>query len=75
MITQGLSQKTGQRMGHICTSGPQGSLVALAGLDIGRRIYIHLNNSNPVLREGSPERIEVENRGWEVAFDGMELRL
>lgn len=75
MIAQGLSQKTGKRMGHISMSGPQGSLAALAGLDIGRRVYIHMNNSNPVLREDSPERAEVERQGWEVAFDGMELRL
>ena len=75
MLTQGLSQKTGRRMGHISMSGPGGSLAALGALDIDRRVYIHINNSNPVLREGSPERAEVERQGWDIAFDGMELRL
>jgi pyrroloquinoline quinone biosynthesis protein B len=75
MRVQGLSDKTGLRMGHMAISGPAGSMAALRDLDIGRRIYIHLNNSNPVLREGSSERAEVEREGWEIAFDGMEIRL
>jgi pyrroloquinoline quinone biosynthesis protein B len=74
MIAQGLSSKTGKRMGHISMSGPEGSLAAFAGLAVKRRIFVHLNNSNPVLREDSPERAQVENAGWEVAFDGMEIR-
>ena len=75
MIAQGLSQKTGKRMGHISMSGPEGSMAALAGLGIKRRVYIHINNSNPVLREGSPERTEVEAAGWQIAHDGMEITL
>lgn len=75
MITQGLSPKTGARMGHISISGDGGSIARLAGVDAGRRIFIHLNNSNPVLREASPERQSVEGAGWEVAYDGMELTL
>ncbi len=75
MIAQGLSDKTGTRMGHMAISGPGGSMAALAPLGVARRIYVHLNNSNPVLREGSPERAEVERAGWEVAWDGMEIRL
>ena len=75
MISQGLSQKTGKRMGHISMSGPEGSMAALADLDIKRKVYIHINNSNPVLREGSPERAQVEAAGWDVAYDGMEIRL
>jgi pyrroloquinoline quinone biosynthesis protein B len=74
MIAQGLSSKTGRRMGHISMSGPEGSLAAFAGLGVKRRLFVHLNNSNPVLREDSPERAEVESAGWEVAFDGMEIR-
>jgi pyrroloquinoline quinone biosynthesis protein B len=74
MITQGLSSKTGRRMGHIGMSGPEGSVTAFADLGVKRRIFVHLNNSNPVLREDSPERREVEAAGWEVAFDGMEIR-
>ncbi|MCL4768329.1 MAG: pyrroloquinoline quinone biosynthesis protein PqqB [Hyphomicrobiaceae bacterium] len=73
MIAQGLSQKTGRRMGHISMSGVDGSVAALAGLDAGRRIFTHVNNSNPALREGSPEREWVEAAGWEIAHDGMEV--
>jgi len=75
MIAQGLSEKTGRRMGHISMAGPQGSLAAFAALDVTRRVYVHLNNSNPVLRDDSPERAEVERAGWDVAFDGMEIGL
>jgi pyrroloquinoline quinone biosynthesis protein B len=75
MITQRLSAKTGKRMGHINMSGPEGSLAAFASLDVRRRIYVHMNNSNPALREGSRERRYVEAAGWEIAFDGMEIRL
>jgi pyrroloquinoline quinone biosynthesis protein B len=75
MIAQGLSTKTGKRMGHIGMSGRDGSIAAFRTLDVGRRIFVHINNSNPVLREGSPERAEVEHAGWEIAFDGMEIHL
>ena len=75
MIAQGLSPKTGRRMGHISISGDDGSIARLAGVDAGRRIFIHINNSNPVLREASPERLSVDSAGWEVAYDGMELTL
>jgi pyrroloquinoline quinone biosynthesis protein B len=56
-------------------SGPDGSLAALAGLGLERRVYIHINNTNPVLVETSPERAEVEAAGWRVAHDGMEFEL
>jgi len=75
MIEQGLSTKTGKRMGHISMSGADGSLAAFRDLDVKRRVFVHMNNSNPVLREDSPERAEVERAGWDVAFDGMEIRL
>jgi len=73
MIVQGLLNKTGERIGHMNMSGPDGSMAALAPLNIARKIYIHINNSNPTLRENSPERKAVEAAGWEVSFDGMEL--
>jgi len=73
IIRQGLSQKTSRRMGHISMSGADGSMAALAGLDAGRRIFTHINNSNPALREGSPGRASVEAAGWEIAYDGMEV--
>jgi pyrroloquinoline quinone biosynthesis protein B len=75
MIASGLSHKTGRRMGHISMSGRDGSLAALGHLGIGRRIFLHINNSNPVLRPDSPERATVVAAGWEIAEDGMEIRL
>ncbi len=75
MIDQGLMQKTGQRMGHISMSGPDGSLQVFKPLGIKRRIYVHINNSNPALDENSPARKDVEAAGWEVGYDGMEVRL
>jgi pyrroloquinoline quinone biosynthesis protein B len=75
MIALGLSSKTGRRMGHISMAGPEGSMAAFATLNVRRRVYVHMNNSNPALREGSPERAEVERAGWEIAWDGMEIRL
>ncbi len=75
MIDQGLLAKSGERMGHISISGPQGSISAFSGLDVTRKIYVHINNSNPVLDGGSAARRTVENAGWEVGYDGMEVRL
>ncbi|MGH6748846.1 MAG: pyrroloquinoline quinone biosynthesis protein PqqB [Methyloceanibacter sp.] len=74
MIVQGLMNKTGERIGHMNMSGSGGSVAQLAPLNIARKIFIHINNSNPALREGSPERTAVEAAGWEVSFDGMEVR-
>jgi pyrroloquinoline quinone biosynthesis protein B len=75
MIKQGLLDKTGDRIGHMNMSGEAGSIAQLAPLDIGRKIFIHINNSNPALREDSPERAAVERAGWEVSYDGMEVRV
>ena len=75
MVVQGLSAKTGQRMGHLAMAGPQGSMAAFKALDVARRIFVHMNNSNPALREDSLERAEVERAGWEIAWDGMEIEL
>jgi len=75
MVRLGLSPKTAARMGHVAMDGTQGSLVGLADVAGGRRIYIHLNNSNSALVEGSKERARVAGAGWELACDGMELTL
>lgn len=75
MVVAGLGAKTGARMGHMSLSGEVGTLVAFEGLTEARKILVHLNNSNPVLLDDSPERAEVERAGWEVAFDGMEIAL
>jgi pyrroloquinoline quinone biosynthesis protein B len=74
MIAAGVGPKTGRRMGHIPISGPHGSLEALGTLK-ARKIYVHLNNTNPILIEGSAERDMVESQGVEIAHDGMEIVL
>lgn len=75
MIASGTGSKTGRRMGHIPVSGPDGSLEALRRLGIGRLVYTHINNTNPMLISGSPERLQIERAGAEVAHDGMEIVL
>jgi pyrroloquinoline quinone biosynthesis protein B len=72
MIASETGAKTGRRMGHMPIDG--GSLTALAGL-AARRIYVHINNTNPILIDGSPERRRVNAAGFEVAEDGMEIVL
>ncbi|MGE0224892.1 MAG: pyrroloquinoline quinone biosynthesis protein PqqB [Acetobacteraceae bacterium] len=71
----GTGTKTGRRMGHMSLNGPDGTLAGLRDLDAGRRILIHINNTNPILMADSPERHAVTQAGWEVAYDGMEIRL
>ncbi|RWA73835.1 pyrroloquinoline quinone biosynthesis protein PqqB [Mesorhizobium sp.] len=73
MIIAGVGQKTGARMGHIAMSGEAGSIAGLADVKIGRRIFVHVNNTNPVLDESSAEHAAVKAAGWEVAGDGMEM--
>jgi pyrroloquinoline quinone biosynthesis protein B len=73
MIARGLGSKTGQRMGHMSVGGPDGTVAAFRDIPVKRRILIHINNSNPILLDESPERIAVEKEGWEVAYDGMEV--
>jgi pyrroloquinoline quinone biosynthesis protein B len=75
MVNLGLSKKTAWRMGHVAMSGEKGSLERLASCGIGRKIYVHINNTNPVLIEDSPQRAVVERAGWDVAYDGMEICL
>jgi len=62
-------------MAHLPMDGEGGSLAALSGLPTPWRIYIHLNNTNPVLRTDSPERAAVERAGWRIARDRMEITL
>jgi pyrroloquinoline quinone biosynthesis protein B len=75
MIRLGVGSKTGKRMGHLSMSGEDGVIAAFRDLGIARKVFIHINNTNPVLLEDSPERPEVEEAGWTVAHDGMELEL
>ena len=74
MIATGTGEKTGRRMGHMPLDGANATLAALADLG-GRRILTHINNTNPILIEGSPQRRKVEAAGFEVAEDGMEIVL
>lgn len=71
----GLGTKRAEQMAHLPVGGPDGSLARLHGLAAPRRIFIHVNNTNPLLRDDSPERATVEAAGWEVARDGMEVRI
>lgn len=74
MIRSNTGTKTGRRMGHMPIYGDDGTLAALAD-QRARRIFIHINNTNPILVDGSPERRKVEAAGWQVAEDGMRIEL
>jgi len=73
MVTAGLSQKTGQRMGHISMSGGDGSIASLAPLKIGQRVFVHMNNTNPVLDPASMQHKTAQEQGWTIAYDGLEI--
>lgn len=75
MIEQGLLGKTGSRMGHVNMSGEEGSIACFAPLGVARKIYVHINNSNPVLNAHSKERAAANAAGWEIGEDGMEVSL
>ena len=75
MVRAGVGVKTGRRMGHMSMSGKDGSMAAFAGLAVDRKIFIHINNTNPTLLDDSPQRKEAEAGGWEIAYDGMEIDL
>jgi len=74
MIRSGTGSKTGRRMGHMPIEGADGALAALADV-AARRVFIHINNTNPILIAGSPERQKVEAAGWEIAEDGLKIVL
>jgi pyrroloquinoline quinone biosynthesis protein B len=75
LIAAGLGNKTGQGMGHIAMSGKTGAIESLAGLDIDRKMFLHINNSNPVLLHDSAERKAAERAGWQIPADGTEITL
>lgn len=75
LIAAGLGTKTGQGMGHIAMSGDHGAIEALSGLEIGRKIFLHINNSNPALLRDSAERAITERAGWQIPADGTEIVL
>jgi len=75
LIALGLGDKRAEQMAHLPVGGKEGSLQALAGIRAPKRVYIHINNTNPLLRSRSTERRQVEAGGWEIAYDGMEVDL
>lgn len=75
LIAAGLGAKTGQAMGHISMSGENGAIAALADLGIDRKIFLHINNSNPALLQDSAERKTAERAGWQIPADGTEITL
>lgn len=75
MVRAGLSQKTGRRMGHMSMSGPDGSIAAFARIAVKQKVFVHMNNTNPVFRPTSPQRAQAKAAGWTVACDGMELEI
>ncbi|WP_288472616.1 MBL fold metallo-hydrolase, partial [uncultured Pseudomonas sp.] len=75
MQRRGVGTRTGTEMGHLPQSGPGGMLEVLAGFERQRKVLIHINNTNPILDEDSPERAIVARQGVEVAWDGMSIEL
>ncbi len=75
LIVAHLGQKTGARMGHVAMDGPDGAIARLANVDAKRKMFVHINNSNPVWRDDSGERATAQRAGWEIGYDGMEIVL
>lgn len=75
MIRDGVGVKTGKRMGHMSVSDPDGTIAAFEDLDVKRKIFIHINTTNPILLNNSEERRAVEAAGWEVSYDGMKIEV
>ncbi|MDP9340311.1 MAG: MBL fold metallo-hydrolase [Acidobacteriota bacterium] len=75
LIRTGRSKKTARQIGHVPLSGPDGLLEKYPKTATGRRILIHINNTNPILDEDSPQHRAVLDAGFEIAYDGMELEL
>jgi pyrroloquinoline quinone biosynthesis protein B len=75
LISTGVGSKTAREIGHLPLSGAGGLLQEFGSERCGRKILIHINNTNPILDEESPEHREVQDAGWEIAYDGMEFNL
>jgi pyrroloquinoline quinone biosynthesis protein B len=75
LVRLGLAAKTSRSMGHLPIDGPDGSLAHLRSLGVPRTVYVHMNNTNPVLLADSPERRVVEDSGVEVAVDGLDVEV
>jgi len=68
-------RRTAQRMGHVPIAGPEGSLERLRAITHPNKVYIHINNTNPILDEDSVEFAQLTAEGWTVAHDGMHFTL
>jgi pyrroloquinoline quinone biosynthesis protein B len=75
MIRLGVSHKRARELGHLPQSGPNGLIEVLAPIKHARKVLVHINNTNPILDDDSPERAALDRAGIEVAFDGMEIVL
>jgi len=75
LIDAGVGRKTGRNMGHMPISGPNGSIAALADVRCREKFFIHINNTNPLNCETSPERKFAEAAGWRIPADGDEISL
>jgi pyrroloquinoline quinone biosynthesis protein B len=75
LIGLGIGERTARQMDHLPVSGPGGSLERIASLRVKQRVYVHINNTNPMLIEDSPERAAVEHAGLAVGMDGMRFEL
>ena len=75
LVRLGLAGKTSREMGHLPIDGPDGSLAQLPSLAVRRTIFVHMNNTNPILLEDAPERRVVADNGMEVAMDGLEVEV
>jgi pyrroloquinoline quinone biosynthesis protein B len=75
MIRSGVGVKTGHRMGHMSISGEDGTIAAFSPLEVKRKVFIHINTTNPVLLEDSEQRRTAMAHRWEVAYDGMSLEV
>ena len=75
MIKENVGVKTGKRMGHISMSGIDGSIETFKKINIKRKVFIHINTTNPALLENSSERMLATENGWEIAYDNMEIDL
>jgi pyrroloquinoline quinone biosynthesis protein B len=75
LIGLGIGERTARQMDHLPVSGPDGSLERLAELPGRTKVYTHINNTNPMLIEDSPQRLQVERLGLAVGADGMRFTL
>lgn len=75
LISAGVGSKTAREIGHVPLSGADGLLAQSDLAKAGRRVLIHINNTNPILDEESPEHRAVRDAGWEIAYDGMNFEV